>query len=302
MMNYDDIKTIVTHDPTPFHADEVFAVAMLTFLCDAEVVHTRKITDEMINDPHTIIVDVGHGEYDHHQSGGNGARENGVPYASAGLIWRDFGEEVIWQVSDVESKDEIHDIAQRVDDDLIQGIDAIDNGVALNGDFRVMTVSSMISAMNPGWNEDETPVYCFNEAVKIAKFILFRSMNRAYGVVCAKSIVHEAFLQRDNHIVILPKYVPWDSTLLDVDVDEDVLFVIYPATSGGIAVRTVPKEPGSMEYRLGLPEEWWGLPNDKLKEVSGIESIVFVHKTGFMGAADTMEDAIKMAEIAIQRA
>ena len=51
----------------------------------------------------TIVLDIGGGKYDHHQRGGNGARENGVPYASCGLIWREFGKELLKEVEDVEN-------------------------------------------------------------------------------------------------------------------------------------------------------------------------------------------------------
>ena len=32
------------------------------------------------------------GDFDHHQKGGAGERENGIRYASFGLVWREHGE------------------------------------------------------------------------------------------------------------------------------------------------------------------------------------------------------------------
>ena len=78
-------KTIVTHGGK-FHADDVFSVAALTHLFpDAQVVRTR---DAKLIAAADIVVDVGQeydaasGRFDHHQRGGAGARDNGIPYKS----------------------------------------------------------------------------------------------------------------------------------------------------------------------------------------------------------------------------
>src|SRR3989344_2675707 len=91
----DSKKLIVVHDGG-FHADDVFSVAaLLLYLSgDAKVVRTR---DPRIIESGDFVVDVG-GVYDaernrldHHQTGGAGARTNGIPYAAFGLVWKKFG-------------------------------------------------------------------------------------------------------------------------------------------------------------------------------------------------------------------
>ncbi|MBJ7331701.1 MAG: MYG1 family protein, partial [Solirubrobacteraceae bacterium] len=73
---------VATHDGS-FHADDVFAIAALRLRHpDLEVVRTRDSDAHAAAD---LRVDVGMrfdpeaGDFDHHQKGGAGTRENGVP-------------------------------------------------------------------------------------------------------------------------------------------------------------------------------------------------------------------------------
>ena len=85
---------IVTHGGK-FHADDAWAVAVLKVLFpDSKVVRTRDAATIEAGD---FAIDVGGiwdpatGRFDHHQKGFSGARTSGVPYASAGLVWREYG-------------------------------------------------------------------------------------------------------------------------------------------------------------------------------------------------------------------
>ncbi len=68
--------TIVTHDGQ-FHADEIFAIALIfEVIGECDIIRTREITKEMLQDPETWVIDVGgkfdeetH-NFDHHQDGG----------------------------------------------------------------------------------------------------------------------------------------------------------------------------------------------------------------------------------------
>ena len=142
---------VATH-PGNFHADDVFAVAVLQLVHgDLEVVRTR---DDAGAD---VRVDIGGrsdpatGDFDHHQKGGAGERENGIRYASFGLVWRAVGERVAGG----------EEAAASVDERLVQGVDANDTGQtiskALVDDIRPMTVSGVVAAMNPSWDEELTP-------------------------------------------------------------------------------------------------------------------------------------------------
>ncbi len=141
---------VATH-PGNFHADDVFAVAVLRLaLGPISLVRTR---DEEQIASADVRVDVGGrsdpatGDFDHHQRGGAGERHNGIRLASFGLVWRTHGEAL---AGDAEA-------ARAVDERLVQGVDANDTGQTITesliDDVRPMTVSGVIAAMNPAWDE-----------------------------------------------------------------------------------------------------------------------------------------------------
>ena len=88
---------LITHGGV-FHADDVMATVILEKVFgDVTVCRVLEVPEKL--NSNVIVYDIGCGKWDHHQKGGNGVRKNGsnvgVPYAAAGLIWRDFGYEAI---------------------------------------------------------------------------------------------------------------------------------------------------------------------------------------------------------------
>ena len=146
---------IATHDGS-FHADEVFAVAALGLLGDAVgVVRTR---DRGKIERADVRVDVGFrddastGDFDHHQRDFASTRENGVRYASFGLVWRVYGARVC---------EGDQDVADAVDQTLVQAVDANDTGQrvtqSLIDGVRPMTINGIIGGFNARWDETLTP-------------------------------------------------------------------------------------------------------------------------------------------------
>ena len=84
MINEKNIKTIGTHSGK-FHADDAMATAILRLLLgDIKVIRTR---DENKLRELDLVYDISLGEFDHHQLNKE-VRENNIPYAACGLIWR----------------------------------------------------------------------------------------------------------------------------------------------------------------------------------------------------------------------
>ena len=79
----------ITHSGT-FHADEIFATLILSIIKDEIIVYRTSEVDDKMRETNCIIYDVGRGELDHHQKGGNGQRENGTMYAACGLVWKKY--------------------------------------------------------------------------------------------------------------------------------------------------------------------------------------------------------------------
>lgn len=92
-MKKEQNKMIIGTHNGIFHCDEIVAIAIMKLLyqdiTEIEIIRTRDVG--VLNLKCNMLIDIGGNKYDHHQKGGNGKRVNGVSYASAGLIWRDFG-------------------------------------------------------------------------------------------------------------------------------------------------------------------------------------------------------------------
>ena len=76
----------VTHGGK-FHSDEIFATVILSkILTNIKLIRVNEVTDSMRESiAKKLVYDIGGGEFDHHQAGGNGQRDNGVKYASCGF-------------------------------------------------------------------------------------------------------------------------------------------------------------------------------------------------------------------------
>ena len=285
-------KTIATHNGN-FHADDVFSVAAFKIICPSfKLIRTR---DSELITKADIVIDVG-GEhdaerdrFDHHQRGGAGERENGIPYSSFGLIWQKYGLEIC------QGKQEV---ANAVDAGLVSTIDAIDCG-HVKGVSEGISLSQTISMFNPTWQENSHFDECFDEAVSFASRVLTRFIAAASGGISAKEIVAKAIENaEDPRVIVLEKYTPWKKTVFNLA--EDALYVVYPSPTGQWRIQTVPAELGSFEDRKSLPKPWAGLSGEELKEVTGIDDAMFCHNGLFIAGAESFESTMKMASIALQ--
>ncbi|MDT8452279.1 MAG: MYG1 family protein, partial [Gammaproteobacteria bacterium] len=284
--------TIATHNGN-FHADDVFSIAALKCIFPAfKLIRTRDL--ELI-DKADVVVDVGGvydpeaGRFDHHQRGGAGERENGIPYSSFGLIWQKYGPEICGGNQD---------IANAVDSGLVSNIDAIDCG-HVEGVTKGISLSQTISMFNPTWQEKGHFDACFDDAVDFASRVLTRFIAAAGGGISAKAIVAEAIENaKDPRVIVLEKYTPWKRTVHALS--EEALYMVYPSQTGQWRIQTVPVEPGSFENRKSLPNQWAGLSDKELKDVTGIDDAMFCHNGLFIAGAESFESTMKMASMALQ--
>jgi len=284
-------KTIVTHNGN-FHADDVFSIAALKSIFPSfKLIRTR---DSEIIAKADIVVDVGgehdaeSGRFDHHQRGGAGERENGIPYSSFGLIWQKYGVEICQGNEDA---------AKAVDRGLVSKIDAIDCG-HVEGIYEGISLSQTIGMFNPTWQEDSHFDECFDEAVDFALRVLTRFIASANGGISAKAIVAKAIeCAEDPRVIVLEKYTPWKRTVHALS--EEALYVVYPSQTGQWRIQTVPVELGSFEDRKSLPKEWAGLSDNDLQKVTDIDDAMFCHNGLFIAGAESFESTMKMAAIAV---
>jgi uncharacterized UPF0160 family protein len=289
---------VATHDGS-FHADEVFAVAALGLLDEpVEIVRTRdrdalaaadlRVDVGFRNDPDT-------GDFDHHQREFTAARDNGVRYASFGLIWRVYGVRVC---------DGDQEVADAVDQTLVQPVDANDTGqqlaTALIDGVHPMTVNGVIGGFNGRWDEELTADEeraRFDAAVDLARGILEREVaSAAAGRRAARIVTNAIAAALDPRVVELPDNVPWKQVL--VPAAPDALYVIYPKRQG-FGLEAVPRELGSFANRRDLPEAWGGLENEALAEVTGVDDVLFCHAKRFLAVTRTHEAIERLAELAL---
>jgi uncharacterized UPF0160 family protein len=299
-MNWLKSKKIIATHSGRFHADDVFAIALLRMVPEwksAKLIRTR---DEEIIKKADLVVDVGtiydpaQNRFDHHQTGGAGKYENGVPYSGFGLVWKQFGEKVCGS----------KEVAQIITEKLVQPIDAIDNGVSVVSSsvvgFSEYVMDDMVDAFNPSWKEgDYDRDKAFNEAVKIASRVLEREIKKAQDKLEAKVLVDKAYRESANKkIIILERYLPGQEILMNYP---EPVFVIHPHTVPGTwAVKVISAEKGTFKARKDLPKAWAGKRNEELAKLSGVADAHFCHNALYIAVARSKEGAIKMAEIALK--
>jgi uncharacterized UPF0160 family protein len=297
MINEKNITTLGTHSGK-FHADDVIATAILRLLLgDIKVTRTR---DEDILRKLDFVYDIGLGEFDHHQLNKE-IRENDVPYAASGLVWREFGPRVIQKFNFEFDEDDILSIFDHVDKNILQGIDATDNGIDIKSEIRVTTISDIIQSFNPAWDSTSSKDEAFEEAVRYATALIKRIINRQVSVIKARGIVNEAFQNRAiKEIMVLKNGCPWLQQLLKIDINTEVLFVISPDDNNlEYKIQTVKKTPDTFEARKDILESIRGKSSEEINSIINIDDAIFCHKAGFIASARSKESAVKIAKLSI---
>lgn len=305
---------IATHSGK-FHADDVWAVAVLDLVFPGcELLRTR---DAALIAAADFAVDVGGiwdaqaGRFDHHQKGFAGARQSGVVYASAGLVWKEHGARCVSLLAQthagraLDGKD-AQEIAYAIDNDLVQYLDMADTGAAKNapGGYGL---SAIISGFNPGWLDeqnaggaaDELRLRQFRRAMAFIAEVLVNQVKYRVGTKLSTELVRQAERLENGRVLLLQNSaLPW--TAIVRNEMPKVLFVI----SHGIAeqryqLNTVPATADTFEARKDLPAAWAGLQGEELAAVTGVEDAVFCHNNLFIAAAKSFEGALTMARLAL---
>lgn len=164
-----------------------------------------------------------------------------------------------------------------------------------------MTISQLISSLNPTWDEEAEFDVEFEKAVEIAGIGLRREIRRAASEVKARALVREAIdhsQHGDPRVLVLDRFLPWQETVIEEA--PAVEFVVFPAETGDWRVQTVPLQPGSFTPRKPLPKEWWGLRGGDLDALTGMEGCcVFCHPNGFIAGTVDQGTALAMANEAL---
>lgn len=257
------MKAALTH-AGKFHSDDVFGAAFLKMINpDIKIVRSN----DYINFD-GLIFDIGLGKFDHHMSN-NEKRENGLPYAAFGKLWKEFAVELYGKY-----------VYEKVDKELIQDLDLSDN----TGSYNALSFS--ISVFNPEdiTNNDKE----FFEAVSFAQIILTKLIEKVKRNERDLKIVKKAYEDSvDKRIVVLEKSLYYK----DVLVNSDAIYVVYPSARGGYAAQGVTKSVDTVELKKPFPREWV----EKLPPF-----LKFCHNSRFLITADSFENIMYAVKEALK--
>lgn len=283
---------IVTHNGV-FHADDVFAVAALQLHLGKDSVQVVRTRDEAVIATGDWVVDVGGlydpaaRRFDHHQPGAP-VRDNGLPYAGFGLVWKEVGEALSGSA----------EVAKRIEERLVMPIDANDVGVsihtALDLEMEPFEIHDAISVFNPPRNSDESADANFVQAVSMARAILERLIIRIHARIKMEERAEKLYAESEDKRVLVSDF----SVPSDIFIGRDVEVIISPddpKISTNWAVSIVPKASGGFDTEKKFPAAWAGLRTAELAKTSGIADAVFCHKNLHFFVAGSKEGAVQAA-------
>lgn len=288
----------VTHGGS-FHADDVFSSVFLSKMHDIKLYRTNEIkeTDDVTN---KIVFDIGYQEFDHHGPNAR-IRENGIKYSSFGLLFERFGRSYLNQ----KGMEEVEECYQLFLREFVLQIDALDNGIFPPSpkDYTITTMSYVIELFNKTWKENANNNENFYKAYQIAELIFDRIEKRIIDKLSAKKIVEKAIEESQNNILYLEEYMPFMDFVLTSQNEKakSIFFAIFPSNRGGYNIRAINQEIGNHKNRVDFPTEWGGKTKEELEKLTNIKSFRFCHTNLFLCTTDTLEDAYRVANLAIQK-
>ncbi len=288
---------IITHSGT-FHADELLAVAALEIYFKGKAYEVIRTRDPEVIATGDFVVDVGAvydpatNRFDHHQHGGAGARDNGIPYSAFGLVWKHYGEAICGSKQ----------IADAIDTEIGHPVDMGDNGMDYYGlvrtDTEPLILQFIVAMFRPTWKGGATYDERFVELVDFLRRMLELTIQVQRDVAEGGKIVEEAYQQaEDKRLVVVDGPYPWHDVLA---AHPEPLYVVKPKNQNTYwEVECVRDNPHGFTNRKDLPEAWAGTFEHNFPNVSGVPDAIFCHNRRYIAVAKTKEGALRLAQMAL---
>lgn len=288
---------IITHSGT-FHADELLATAAILIFLDGkphEIIRTR---DPEVIAAGDFVIDVGAkydpatNRFDHHQGGGAGARENGIPYSAFGLVWKHYGETICGS----------KEVADAIDRHIGYPVDMGDNGVDyythIRPDTEPLILQFIVAMFRPTWKGEATHDERFMELVVFMKRLLLLAITVEKDRIEGGRFVEAAYQEAsDKRVVVLDGPYPWHEILA---AHPEPLYVVKPKSQNTYwEVECVRDDINGFANRKDLPESWAGKFEAELPAITGIPDAIFCHNRRYIAVAKTKESALKLALMAL---
>lgn len=301
----------------------------------------KNIIDKAKKSEAAMIIDAG-GEndfekfnIDHHQLEGAGSRENGIDYATAGLVWKYFGKEWIkyidvysrniekdkhiheddWDREDKLTDSEIQLIWNMIDENYVEYIDMSDTGQMESMTCRLkdgtevnanhFSFKEIIRLYNIDTRDGKSQTERFNAAIEVMRSsmlsIVYKYIDLVEGLRDFKKEKTE-FIS-DGRAVIINQTVEPVVTSYILDTGDEFKNAEYVAVlnkSGGYSIMPVPIKEGLRIYRNpdAIPAELRLGNNPKeINSILGIkDGVTFSHTAGFFASCKNIETAKRFLE------
>jgi uncharacterized UPF0160 family protein len=264
---------VVTHSG-PFHADEVFACALLRVFLGAEVelVRTR---DPALIEAAEIAIDVGgeydprRGRFDHHQRSYQG------PLSAAGMV-----------LSWLEHTGKLPpSFAAQLRQDWVDYIDAVDNGRRVPGG-GVPCISVIVSTLAEQAESLEDFDARFMDAVALCQGVLrglWANERRNHEAAAAVLAAMRRAEAAGSRVLAFDRHYKWKRAYFEHGgADHPSDYVLFPDQDGSWRLLGIPADDGSFGLKRPLPAPWAGLVDDELSNVVGVPGAKFCHKNRFI--------------------
>ncbi len=339
------IERIITHEGI-FHTDEVFATAILKDLFPESMesksgakgdyvkyLRTREkgVLERGLDLDSTMLLDQG-GVYnfdkynlDHHQEGGAGKRDNGVEYASAGLVWKHYGKEWIKYVDTYTRKinlteQEIELIWKIIDKQYVQLIDANDTGQMEEVSYSIagvdevkggqFTMAEVVRLANIDCRDGKNQQDRFNGIVETFRSTNLSMVNKNIDLIegLRKFDINKCDFSHDGKVVVINELLLPAATVYLIDNEEKFKKVEYYAVETvrhRYSVLVAPVGEGLREYRNPsmIPKELrLGSDTKKINEILGVEDgAIFSHGAGYFASFKDLESTKKFLDYCISQ-
>ncbi|UDF33023.1 UNVERIFIED_ORG: MYG1 family protein (plasmid) [Roseateles sp. XES5] len=299
---------LVTHSGG-FHADELLSSVILTRLFPAARLVRSRAPEWITPGADRVIYDVGGaydpvaGIFDHHQRGAP-LRDDGQPFSSFGLIWRQFGRDYL-NALDVPASD-TEALHARFDLDFVLPVDLMDNGAlspSAAGALAKVTLPVLLETLKPVFDDraPDADDRAFHNALAIARSFVEATIHQGAAKLRAESIVLQAIAAAgEGQVLELPMGMPFRPAIVKAGADH-LLFVVHPRDTDW-CLTGIRRSSDGFELRADLPAAWAGLTGDALAAACGVAGATFCHNGRFIAAAKTREAALEMARIAVAQA